>query len=91
VLWRRFSDDSFKFMLAALFLAPEFFHFYGNTDFLRWAIKFGDFLKVFSHLQECCSSAAFWAGFTHVHIHKHDYAHSLACWKLLGCGHRGGI
>jgi len=49
-------------MFAALFLAPELFHFYGETNFFRWATKIGDFFKVVSHLHENCGSAAFWAG-----------------------------
>jgi len=53
-------------MFAALFLAPELFHFYGETNFFRWAAEIGDFFKVVSHLQEYCGSAAFWAGFIHV-------------------------
>jgi hypothetical protein len=35
-LWVWFSDNSLKFMFAALFLAPELFHFYEESDFFRW-------------------------------------------------------
>src|SRR5438067_1050513 len=61
-LWAWFSDDSLKFMFAAWFLAPELLYSYGDADFFRWTTKIGDFFKAVSCLQECCRSAAYWAG-----------------------------
>src|SRR5947209_814019 len=55
-------------MFAALFLAPELFHFHREPDYSSWASNIGDFFKILGHLQEDCSSAAFWAGFNHAHF-----------------------
>jgi hypothetical protein len=58
LIWRRFANDSLKFMCAALFLASELFHFYMDAHVLGWTAKVGDFLKVLSDLQERCRPAA---------------------------------
>src|SRR5438876_347895 len=49
-------------MFAASFLTAELLYFYGEVDFLRGTTKIGDFFKAVSCLQECCRSAAYWAG-----------------------------
>ena len=55
-------------MFAALFLAPELFHFHGEPDYSSWTTNIWHFFKIFPHFQEDRSSAAFWAGFDHAHF-----------------------
>src|SRR5438067_141966 len=69
VLRGRLSDDSFKFMFAGWFLTPELFHLHRDTDIVHRATEVGDFFKLVSHLQECCSSVAFRTG-RQLQIHR---------------------
>jgi hypothetical protein len=50
-LCRWLFDNSLKFMVAALLLAPELFYFYRNTNSFRGTTEIGDVFKFVACLQ----------------------------------------